>query len=317
MNAFAHNIFAAWHSIISHGPKWIVRGYILLVAGVSKRFFSGLLATRCRNVVLEAEWPKVGLPAQAVRFGGHPLKLTPHLGEFDIDALWFRALPYESGLAAWIGTHAADAYDVVIEIGANVGVYSCLFGALANRKSRLKRVYVFEPARQAFERLQGNLKSNASDRVTAFQAAVAQQSGFVEFYLPQDHLTNGSLKRDFAAYFSDDVATDTVFAVGADSLKKLVHDGERVLLKIDVEGYEAELLESLIAFVDVHNADLIVEVLTGAEVAISSWALTHGYSTAMIMGDGHMVSGPVTAHAVHRDWLLQRESKPDARPSIA
>ena len=118
-------------------------------------------------------------------------------------------------------------------------------------------------------------------------------------------------------FFSDDVATDTVFAVGADSLKKLVHDGERVLLKIDVEGYEAELLESLIAFVDVHNADLIVEVLTGAEVAISSWALTHGYSTAMIMGDGHMVSGPVTAHAVHRDWLLQRESKPDARPSIA
>ena len=69
MNAFAHTVFAAWHSILSRGPKWIVRAYLLLVAGFSKRFFSGLLATRCRNVVLEAEWPKVGLPAQAVRFG--------------------------------------------------------------------------------------------------------------------------------------------------------------------------------------------------------------------------------------------------------
>ena len=270
----------------------------------------GAWAVRWRNSVsVSASWPMMRLPSRFVHFGGRNIRLVPHLGEFDSDALWFRNLPYEVGVASWVGQQVADDYDVVVEIGANIGVYTCLFGLLASGQSRLKRVYAFEPSHKAFRRLKRNLDINSLTSVSAFQVAVGRESGFVDFFQPEDHLTNGSLDKGFASYFSNRVGVSTVVAVGANELANLLVPGERVLVKIDVEGFEAELLQALCPLVDKYNCDLIVEVLLETEAGIANWASENRYSASLLDGRVNLSPSTLIANSAHRDWLLQRTQK--------
>jgi len=50
------------------------------------------------------------------------IRLVPHLGEFDEAALWSRRLGYEDAAFLWLESNTADRYDIIVEIGANVGV---------------------------------------------------------------------------------------------------------------------------------------------------------------------------------------------------
>ena len=97
-----------------------------------------------------------------------------------------------------------ERYDALIEIGANVGVYSVFFDALikANPDSRLKTVIAFEPALEPYTRLLENLKANRAAFVLPFRAAMADATGFRTFYEPEDNLTNSSpLTRSFPGSF--------------------------------------------------------------------------------------------------------------------
>ena len=285
-------------------PQWLIRCYLLSASKFCKRFLRGIWAVRCRNAVLDTHWPAVRLPPINVKFGGRALKFVPHLGQDDGDALWFRELPYEVGVASWVGNHVASAYDVVIEIGANVGLYTCLFGSLASEGSRLKRVYAFEPDADAFQLLRRNLSCNAIEVVTAFQVAVAEHSGFLEFFRPKNHLTNGSLKRDFAAHFASDISTSKVAAVTAIELERLINPGERILMKIDVEGFESELLSALSPLIKHFSPDLSVEVLPETESGIAAWVSENGYASALMTSNAQVLRGPIVANEIHRDWLL-------------
>ena len=61
---------------------------------------------------------------------------------------------------------------------------------------------------------------------------------FQAFFEPEDHLTNGSFDRAFAWIFSEVVTENTVLVLDARHLKNFFDKYERVLLKIDVDGYE-------------------------------------------------------------------------------
>ena len=300
--------FSAVQAIVVRCPHWAMRRYVLIVSSMCRNLLSGVWAVRCRNVVLSTPWPPISLPPLAVSFGGQRLKLVPHLGQDDGDALWFRKMPYEAGVASWVGARVANDYDVVIEIGANVGLYTCLLGILAKGQSRLKRVYAFEPSVEAFRRLQVNLESNKLLGVVTFQAAVAEESGFLDFFQPLGHLTNGSLRKDFAAHFDGGVSGSSVVTIAAIHLMTLLVPGDRALIKIDVEGFEPKLLEALIPLMNQYNPDLIIEILPETESDIVAWAAKTGYVSTLLIEDAVVVQGPIIANPVHRDWLLQRRT---------
>ena len=124
------------------------------------------------------------------------INLVPHLGEFDEAGLFAKQLGYEDASFKWLDANAPDSYDLIIEIGANVGVFTVFFDALARRGSRLRRVIAFEPSREAYGRLLSNLRANGTTMVVPFNAAVGVSSGFQMFYEPEGHLTNGSFLKD-------------------------------------------------------------------------------------------------------------------------
>jgi len=130
-------------------------------------------------------------------------------------------MDYEAPVFAWLADYALNEYDKVIEIGANVGIYTVFLDALINRTlaSRLRKIVAFEPSQIPYRRLLENIYANRSQHVDVFQAAVGIKSGFQPFFEPAGHLTNGSFLRDFAGIFADAVSETTVLVVGAQKLE--------------------------------------------------------------------------------------------------
>src|SRR5262249_17914416 len=153
----------------------------------SRAFVATLLArnsaTRIANLLADRgiNWRQITFRPRSVVVGARTeVLLTPHIGEFDWAVLFGRRLNYEQPVFCWLEQNVNEHYDAVIEIGANVGVYSVFFDALikANPDSRLRTVIAFEPALEPYTRLLENLKANGAAFVLPFRTAIADGTGF-------------------------------------------------------------------------------------------------------------------------------------------
>ncbi len=296
-------IFHYWHKIISKAPAWLAKSYLQSLSLISRSFLSGKIVQQIRNSVNSVKWPAINFPPMQVSVGRQSsIQLIPHLGEFDGDALFSNELQFEKPVFIWLEENCSERYDLVIEIGANVGVYTCFLGKLLDEQG--KRIIAFEPSPTAYSRLQANLQNNKLNSSLAVPAAVADSPGWVTLYEPLDHLTNGSLDHEFACYFTDQIKETIVPAVDAGFLENLVNKGERVLLKIDVEGYEPVLLASLEKFLQQHQADIIIEVLKETEEAIRDWLAGRSYTTSLFTEKG-LEESDFCAKESTRDWLFE------------
>jgi FkbM family methyltransferase len=215
------------------------------------------------NSLQSVEWPRVSLPPARVSLGPSVVvSIIPHLKEFDFSAHLYRRMKYEREVVSWL---SGRVYDVVLEIGANVGIYSLLFSLMFPNAL----IYCFEPSRTAYRRLLENLSLNDCRNVHAFNCAVAAKSGFLDFYEPEGHLTNGSLDESFARMFSDSVQSAKVATIGGAEVSQLIPPGKRVLLKIDVEGAEPIVLQSLSPFITRERPDILMEVLPATVEALN------------------------------------------------
>ncbi len=119
----------------------------------------------------------------------------------------------------------------VIDVGGNIGIFTVLLASLC------QRVYSFEPAPETFERLKGNVFRNKLNHVSLHQLALSNISGEIMFSVsPNSPATNHIA-----------VANDsTAINVPVTTLDTFVQDNQIEtidFLKIDVEGFEASVLE--------------------------------------------------------------------------
>ncbi len=299
--SFARAAAGYWHKWIARQPG-VAEAYLRAVGWLARPLPDGLNKRRLVNALKDTAWPHVTLPPRSVRLARtREVRLVPHVGEFDFEALFFRELAYEREVFSVLESRLGQ-YDAIVEIGANVGVFTTYF-AKACRDAQA--IFAFEPSPKAFERLETNLALNGASGVRAFNAAVAEQSGVVSFFEPAGHLTNGSLKRDFAAAFSDTVATSTVTAVDGQYVAVLLAPYQHPLIKIDVEGAEAEVLRSLSQVIRSRRPDLVIEVLDGYEAALNELDfLLAAYRLLKITGQGLIEMRSFEADKEHRDYLL-------------
>src|ERR1041384_6976516 len=150
--------------------------YIGCIGWAMKQLPDGEWKAYVINSLRAAPWPQgIELSPVTVSLGGlADVCLVPHLQEFGFTAIAYRVLPYEPEVFTWL---LHRRYDVVLEIGANVGVFS-LFLAAGQPEAA---IYVFEPAREAYRRLLQNIQLNGRSNLQAFNCAVAPKSGFLDF----------------------------------------------------------------------------------------------------------------------------------------
>jgi len=183
--------------------------------------------------------------------------MTPHIAEFDFSAHMCRRLNYETHTASWF---AGRRYDTIIEVGANVGFYTLLFSKLFQEAN----IYSFEPSRTAYQRLLENVAANHCQNVFPFNCAVASKAGFLDFYEPAGHLTNGSLDASFAEIFAADVQATKVASISGAEIQHLCRNTKRLLLKIDAEGAEPIVVRTLQSIIVSSLPDIVIEVLPSA-----------------------------------------------------
>ena len=301
-------LFRGLHARLAPGPKPIVRWYVELISFICRR----LPRTWATHMKISMNgyalpWSVREFPARPVEVGlATTIRLAPHLGEFDEGALFFRRMDYEQDVFGWLERHAAGSYDIVIEIGANVGVFTCFFDALikATPDARLSEVVAFEPSQEAHRRLLINLAANGASKVKAFNAAVAEEAGFRTFFEPRNHLTNGSFDKEFSRIFSNDVDERTVQAVAAADLGTFLKKRQHPLIKMDVEGYEATLLGSMAGIVAAHHPDFLIEVLGDSPADLEAIDALKPYHRFLIAKDGLQLHPRLFADDTLRDWLL-------------
>ena len=301
---FLYRLSLILHRFVSTSPG-LTKAYL---AAWSLLLRSGCSFPLKRNLAINL----YGYDWQSVRFGPKSVNVTdncainliPNVGEFDFNALFSKDLDYESELFALLSKRISK-YDAVIEIGANVGVYTSFFSVLLGSLGLSTPVFAFEPSKRAFLRLQDNLAANRAKNVYAFNLAIADESRFMRFFEPDGHLTNGSLAVDFAAKFSDHVVETIVPSFAADQLIELVSGHTRLLVKIDVEGAEEVVLKSLTSLILDKRPEIILEVLKSYQERLNQIsALRDNYDFYLVTPNGLEQRKTLEAHPRYRDYLL-------------
>ena len=182
------------------------------------------------------------------------LSLTPELALYD---------DYEAAFVAWLGEQIKPGMTVV-DVGANLGLFTVLTGALVGRTGR---VVAYEPNPVLVPWLQRNVSLNwMADRVEVVAKAAHREAGTRTLRVPRRFMGGGSIEMH---------AWPTVGPIETDDYEvecvPVAVEGFVDLLKVDVEGGEAAVLEGLRPMLDErrigamaleHRIDLMDDAIT-------------------------------------------------------
>jgi FkbM family methyltransferase len=144
--------------------------------------------------------------------------------------------------------------DVVIDVGANFGFYSLL----ASIKG--KKVYCIEPSPRNLKILQKNIIINKCNNINIYPFGLASESGMMKIY---GYSGTSSFVKGWGA-------TNYFTTVSVETLDSLLFDiliNKKILIKIDVEGFEVEVLRGAIKFLNMNPAPTwMIEVMLSGEL---------------------------------------------------
>jgi FkbM family methyltransferase len=126
--------------------------------------------------------------------------------------------------------HALRADDLFVDIGANVGSYTILACAAVGARG-----YAFEPVPGSYERLVENIRLNhLESRVCCVNTGIGKEAGVLTFTTDGDTTNHVLAEGETSANTLD---------VEVQRLDTALDGDMPVMLKIDVEGFETEVLE--------------------------------------------------------------------------
>jgi FkbM family methyltransferase len=178
---------------------------------------------------------------------------------------------YEPALSSIAAKFVASDRDA-IDVGANIGFYSVLLSG----KVASGRVLAIEPHPMAYQRLMANLKrNNAAGKTIMFQgiAGASLQRNTISFPLGmEEYTTVRALQEDI-----DDPAI-TRCEVDETTVDALVqeHSLDPAFIKIDVEGYEYEVLQGAVRVIRTSRPVILCELN-------DDMLRKHGSSSALLL----------------------------------
>jgi FkbM family methyltransferase len=131
--------------------------------------------------------------------------------------------------------------DICVDVGANIGYNALLAAQLVGPEGH---VYALEPSTETHESLLENLELNGARNVTALRVAAGAADGEV---LLHDR-PEGQSVRSSVGEIDESLPAESLVSVPVQTVASLIHpsDAARLrLVKIDVEGFELEVLRGV------------------------------------------------------------------------
>lgn len=222
--------------------------------------------------------------------------------------LFQREIRYEAYLQRQL-EHYLRPGDVVFDIGANIGQYALFF---SERVGGSGRVYCFEPDWRNYAFLEFNVRINRCQNVVCRPWGVGAQDG--EQLLFRDTDTGGrrsSFKQKFvgANYHG---SSETAVIRSLDSL--IATFGQPHFVKVDVEGFEEEIIRGLTA--DLPDGVFLIEVREETKGCVFSHFASWGYKCLCIDGPAEREIGGVEEIPGFAHLIFQKANR-EARASSA
>jgi len=155
--------------------------------------------------------------------------------------------------------HLVKPDDTVIDIGANIGVYSKLLSELVGPNGR---VYSIEPFPSTFEILCYNIKKLRLDNVEPINVAVSDSEAFMTMVMPHD--SSGAETHYRACVVTDyaDEGKSETANVKATTIDARFLSLSRTIsfIKCDVEGHELACVKGATKFLARSKAAWLIEV---------------------------------------------------------
>jgi FkbM family methyltransferase len=137
----------------------------------------------------------------------------------------------------WICAQIVQEGDIVLDIGANVGLLTVWLSRLVGPRGK---VFAFEPNPTLQRRLESTIGRNQIANVVLSPVALGRDTTTMQLRVPKDNSGKGSLIREFD---SADIETISVPVIRLSDFV-VTHGITSIgLLKIDVEGFEDEVFQ--------------------------------------------------------------------------
>ena len=233
--------------------------YWTAVPQVLKR---AVLSTLQRCVANRVYTARRGLAKGLKRRGG--LGFVPYVGEVPCEEAFLRQLDLTG--------------QTVYDIGGYVGVFTLFFAKCVRPSGH---VLTFEPNPRNYERILENVRLNGFTNVAVHSIAVGTAPGRARFAYPSDQLKRGSLSPELQEQMYREKRVTTI-EVEVDSLDHLAAQGlpEPDFVKIDVEGFERDVLEGMAGvlgerrpalYIELHGANYLQKLTNAAFIVETLW----------------------------------------------
>jgi len=138
----------------------------------------------------------------------------------------------------------------VVDAGANIGLHSLFF---SKRVGKEGKIYAFEPSRNIFSRLTAHIGDNRIKNIEGLCLALGAKQGTAEVVDNEEDTSRTFLRSD-----SSDRGKESMVTVETlDSFAKFRGLEKIDFLKIDVEGFESEILAGALQLLSRHAIKVI------------------------------------------------------------
>ncbi len=202
----------------------------------------------CADDVVDRSWPQGLQPP--VR-GTHRFKMRLDLQNWSDRRAYFSGRYYQPDICRALET-LLEPGDQYVDVGANVGMTALL---ARSRMGATGKGVAFEPNPRAFARLKENFELNGLTNFELVPRAVADRESVQWLFVPSDEMLLGTLVPEKAEGTRVEVRTEP-----ADRYVAAFEAHKPTLIKIDVEGYEVQVLRGIQSLLARPNVIVVTEI---------------------------------------------------------
>lgn len=267
-------------------------------------------------------WKALGLPKQKVyrdlKFDGafdvavqgKSFKLMHHHSTIENEVFWNGLGNSWEEDTIWIWEILCADANVIVDVGANTGIYSLI----AKTLNPSGAVYAFEPVKRTYQCLSKNISANNFNVVLENSALSSIDGELVLYDTDADNQTSASLNPNKLKNFKNFTGNIVEYKIPTVKLDTYIERQgiNRVdLMKIDVEMHEPEVLEGFKKYMAQHMPDIVIEILS-QEIADKVMALINGLGYDIFhLNDKFSMKKYSTISPVNNRWnflLCKRET---------
>jgi FkbM family methyltransferase len=193
---------------------------------------------------------EVELEQRQIHVDGRSILVCGHEGD-----PYFDGLPQDlvtDDLVVLFTTMYLDAHAIVLDVGANIGLTTALFATFAPKGT----IHSFEPSPEAFQYLEETVQVNGFTNVVLHQLGLGAASGELSFFDDPNSASASHLAVDETGRRGTNLTIDIETVDGI-----VARDGiDRLdLIKIDVEGFDVDVVEGALTTIERLEPACIIE----------------------------------------------------------